>query len=206
MKQIAQLVKADVGLEVACIDLGGWDTHANQVTAADPTVGNMANRLRSLSTGVSALITDLQDRFDATEKDKQGITVVVMSEFGRRVMENGGLGTDHGHGNAMFTFGRGINGGKVYTNPWPGLADENLDRGDLKGTTEYRDVLGEILEKRVGNDRVGEVFPDHVFNYLGLARALEGGTTIEPTPVPVPTDVAPSPDNKIYLPWTNNNR
>lgn len=205
MRQIAQLIRADVGLEVACIDLGGWDTHANQVNTGDTTTGNMANRLRSLSTGVSALITDLRNRFDPTEKNEQGITIVVMSEFGRRAFENGGLGTDHGHGNAMFTFGRGINGGKVYTNPWPGLADEDLDRGDLRGTTEYRDVLAEILEKRIGNDRVAEIFPGHIFNYMGLARPLEAGTVV-PTPVPVPTDETPEREHTIHLPWTNSDR
>jgi len=204
LKQIAQLVKADVGLEVACVDLGGWDTHANQVNPDDPTVGNMANRLSSLSTGITAFIDDLQDRFDPTEKDKQGVTVVVMSEFGRRAFENGTYGTDHGHGNAMFVFGRGINGGEVFVNPWPGLADEDLDRGDLAGTTEYRDVLGEILEKRVGNDRITEVFPDHVFNYRGVARPLDTGVVPSPTPGVEPTpDPGPGDDHRVFLPWGN---
>ena len=202
LMQIAQLVKADLGLEVACIDIGGWDTHANQVSPDDPTTGNMANLLRNLSRGITAFIDDLRDHFDPREaENNQGVTILVMSEFGRRAFENGNLGTDHGHGNAMFAFGRGVNGGKVYGR-WPGLAPEFRDRGDLAGTTEYRDILAEILAKRVGNDKLTEVFPGHTFNYLGLATAL-AGTPTGPTPGPEPTDPPPVevPDNTIYMPY-----
>jgi uncharacterized protein (DUF1501 family) len=207
MQQIAQLVKADVGLEVACIDIGGWDTHANQVDAANPAAGNMANLMNSLASGITAFLTDLTDYWTSP-----GLTVVAMSEFGRRAGENGGRGTDHGHGNAMFVFGKGINGGKVYAN-WPTLAEDKLDRGDLAGTTEYRDVLGELLSKRMGNARIAEVFPNHSFNFLGLAQP-RGGTVATPTPPPtgqptrqptaVPTaqpTTPPDATKRVYLPW-----
>ncbi len=200
LQQIAQLVKADVGLEVACVDMGGWDTHANQVDAADPTTGNMANNMNSLASGITALLTDLTDYWTSP-----GVTVAVMSEFGRRAGENGGRGTDHGHGNVMYVFGKGINGGKVYGD-WPTLDEDKLDRGDLRGTTEYRDVLGEILSKRVGNARIAEVFPNHSFNYLGLAEPREPAlaTPTPTTQVPVETPV-PTPDTsrRVYLPWAN---
>ncbi|HQZ70583.1 MAG: DUF1501 domain-containing protein [Anaerolineae bacterium] len=212
MMQIAQLVKAEVGLEVACVDIGGWDTHANQVVAGDTTNGNMATRMRELAGGISALITDLHDRFESGAT-KQGVTVVVMSEFGRRAFENGGTGTDHGHGNVMFTFGRGIKGHKVYTNRWPGLADDDLDRGDLARTTEYRDVLGEILLKRTGNTNIADVFPGHAFNFLGLANDL--GPTVAPTNTPAqptavpttppePTTPPVGPSHRIFIPNVGN--
>jgi uncharacterized protein (DUF1501 family) len=203
MMQIAQLVKADVGLEVACIDIGGWDTHANQVDAADPTRGNMANLMARMASGITALMTDLRDYWEGADPDP-GVNVVVMSEFGRRAYENGGRGTDHGHGNAMYVLGSGVNGGAVYARPWPGLAEENLDRGDLAGTTEYRDILGELLQKRQGNPRIADVFPGHTFDFLGLARTR--ATTVptpEPTqapPTPVPT--APAEEHRIYIPFT----
>ena len=209
---VAQLVKAEVGLEVACVDIGGWDTHANQVVAGDTTNGNMATRMRELAGGISALITDLHDRFESGAT-KQGVTVVVMSEFGRRAFENGGTGTDHGHGNVMFTFGRGIKGHKVYTNRWPGLADDDLDRGDLARTTEYRDVLGEILLKRTGNTNIADVFPGHAFNFLGLANDL--GPTVAPTNTPAqptavpttppePTTPPVGPSHRIFIPNVGN--
>ncbi len=187
--------------------MGGWDTHANQVAAGDPTTGNMAGRMSQLSRAISALITDLRDRFEEGSA-KQGITILVMSEFGRRVRENGGTGTDHGHGNCWFVFGRGINGGKVYTRKWPGLSPENLYRqDDLARTTEYRDVLGELLVKRMGNDQVGEVFPGHAFNFLGLAKednpTAPTDTPPEPTPVPT-TDPGPSDEtHTIHIPVVN---
>ena len=206
MMQIAQLVKAEVGLEVACIDLGGWDTHANQVDPDNPTTGNMANRMSQMAGGISGFITDLHERFES-QSLKQGVTVLVMSEFGRRVAENGGLGTDHGHANCWYVFGRGINGGEIYVRDWPGLQD--LYRNDdLKRTTEYRDVLGEILLKRMGNANVSDVFPSHVFNFLGLAREVEAPVSPTATPPVVPptvTPVDPGPDeNKIFIPVVKN--
>ncbi len=198
LMQVARLVKADVGLEVACVDITGWDTHANQVTADDPTQGYMATLLQRLGTGVTAFLTDLSDYLN-----EPGISLVTMSEFGRRATENGGLGTDHGHGNCMFVFGGGIKGGKVYRD-WPGLSDDDLDRGDLAGTIEYRDVLGELLSKRLGSSRITDVFPTMpAFNFVGLAEAKQLAPTAEPTDEPTPTSTATpdGPEGRVYLPW-----
>ena len=117
LKQIAQLVKADVGLEVAFAESGNWDHHANQGGAT----GLLANRLDDLARGIAALVRDLGDRM-------QDVVVMTMSEFGRAVAENGSRGTDHGHGNAMMIMGGGVRGGKVY-GEWPGLAREQRHDG-----------------------------------------------------------------------------
>jgi len=158
MRMIAQLIKADVGVEVACVDVGGWDTHVAQ----GGTVGTMASQLTELAEGLAAFYEDLQAQMG-------NVTVVVMSEFGRRAQENGGLGTDHGHGNMMMTLGGGLNGGQVYAR-WPGLHDEQLvGPGDLAVTTDYRDVLGEIIQKRLNNPLLPVIFPGYTVNPLGLA-------------------------------------
>jgi uncharacterized protein (DUF1501 family) len=153
LAQIALLAKADVGLEVACIDIGGWDTHVQQ--GADE--GRMPQLMASLASGLREKMND--------------VTVVTMSEFGRRLAENGGGGTDHGHGGVMFVMGGGILGGKVYGD-WPGLAPENLyGPGDLAITTDFREVLAEIVQKRLGNDRIEEIFPGYRADRdLGLAK------------------------------------
>lgn len=160
LQQIAQLIKAEVGLEVACVDVGGWDTHANQGGAE----GTLARLLQELAEGMSAL------RIDLGERMKQ-VTLVTMSEFGRRAAENGSGGTDHGHANAMFVMGGGAVGGKVHAR-WPGLARDKLyGPGDLALTTDYRDVLAEILTLRMGNLRVAEVFPGYTPSPRGIVRA-----------------------------------
>lgn len=157
MKQVAQLIKAEVGLEVACVDIGGWDTHANE----GPQLSTL---LKEFGDGLAALWTDLGDRM-------QNVTVVTMSEFGRRVAENSSGGTDHGHANAMFVLGGGVVGGKVHGD-WPGLAPDKLvDPGDLALTTDYRDVLSEILQRRVGNPATSEVFPNYTANLRGVVQA-----------------------------------
>ncbi len=158
MRMVAQLIKAEVGVEVACIDLGGWDTHVAQGGAS----GTLANLLTELADGLTAFYEDLQAQMG-------NVTVVVMSEFGRRLQENGGLGTDHGHGNMMMVLGGGINGGRVFAN-WPGLHDEQLvGPGDLAVTIDYRDVLGELIQKRLNNPLLPDIFPDYTVNPLGLA-------------------------------------
>ncbi|MFQ5459242.1 MAG: DUF1501 domain-containing protein [Anaerolineae bacterium] len=201
LKQIAQLIKADVGLEVACVDIGGWDTHAGQVTPGTPAAGRMAQLADWLSNGITAFMTDLQPNFIGGAEPR--VTIVTMSEFGRRATENGGNGTDHGHGNLMFLFGAGINGGEVYTNPWPGLRDEDLYRGDLAGTSEYRDVLGEILAKRLGNTQIDQVFPNHAFEFHGVAKEREfEPPTPGPSPTPGATATPAGPNSRIYLPWS----
>lgn len=147
LRQVAQLIKADVGLEVACIDLGGWDTHENQGTHG----GFFQHQLDILARGLGAFYTDLQDRMG-------GVSVVTMSEFGRRVAENASYGTDHGHGNFMLLMGGGAQGGRVYAN-WPTLAPAALNDGDLAITTDYRDVLAEVLTRRLHNPAIDRVFP-----------------------------------------------
>ncbi len=158
LQMVAHLIKADVGVEVACVDVGGWDTHVAQGSVE----GVMARNLDDVGQGLAAFYEDLGPQMDS-------VTVVVMSEFGRRVQENGGLGTDHGHGNMMMAMGGGINGGKVFAN-WPGLHDEQLDGpGDLAITTDYRDVLGSIIQNRLNNPRLTDIFPNYTVNDLGLA-------------------------------------
>jgi uncharacterized protein (DUF1501 family) len=148
LKQIAQLVKADVGLEVAFAESGNWDHHANQGAA----VGVLANRLDDLSRGIAALARDLGDRM-------QDVLVMTMSEFGRAVTENGSRGTDHGHGNAMMILGGGVRGGKVYGR-WPGLAREQRHDGrDLAVTTDFRAVFNEVVRGHLGLADTSRVFP-----------------------------------------------
>jgi uncharacterized protein (DUF1501 family) len=150
MRSLAQLIKAEVGLEVGCVDIGGWDTHETQ-----GTINGTFNRiLREMTNGIAALLKDLGDI-------SNNVTVVTMSEFGRRVEENDSRGTDHGHGNVMFVAGGGVNGGKVY-GTWPGMADDLLDDGDLDVTTDFRDILSEIVSKRLLNPLVDQVFPQYV--------------------------------------------
>ena len=157
LQQIAQLIKADVGLEVACLDLGGWDTHENQGTNG----GKMAFMMENLARGLGAFHADLGGM--------TGVSVVVMSEFGRRVRENGSWGTDHGHGNLMLVLGDGIAGGQVMTK-WPSLTPDALDDGDLAITIDYRDVLAEIVTARLGNPAISEVFPKYAPNPIGLTE------------------------------------
>ncbi|MCA0457282.1 MAG: DUF1501 domain-containing protein [Chloroflexi bacterium] len=156
LKQIAQLIKSDVGLEVACLDLGGWDTHENQGTHG----GFFSDHLSILGRSLSAFYADLGDHIN-------NVTVVTMSEFGRRVAENASNGTDHGHGNFMLLMGGGVKGGKVYSN-WPTLAPDALNDGDLAITTDYRDVLAEVISQRLKNPSVEQVFPNFTHTPLGL--------------------------------------
>ena len=148
--QIAQLSKADVGLEVAFADLGGWDTHVHQGGAQ----GQLAARLSDFSRSIAALVTDLGERMADT-------VVLTMSEFGRAVRENGNRGTDHGHGNAMMVIGGGVRGGKVYGR-WPGLAtDRRYEGRDLAVTTDFRDVFGEVVVRHLGLGNAQPVFPGY---------------------------------------------
>jgi uncharacterized protein (DUF1501 family) len=160
LKQIAQLIKADLGLEVACVDLDGWDLHAAQGRGT----GAMADLLNELANGLTAFHTDLSDRM-------RRITLVTMSEFGRRVRDNASGGTDHGHGNFMFLLGGNVKGGRVYGD-WPGLASDQLvGPGDLAITTDYRTVLAEVVARRLGNANLEDVFPGFTSRaYLGLVR------------------------------------
>jgi len=150
LKQTAMLIKAEVGLEVSAIDVGGWDTHFAQ----GASTGQMANLMKDLADGLAAFHADMQDHMSQ-------LTTVTMSEFGRRASENGSLGTDHGHGSMMMVVGGNVNGGKVH-GEWPGLREGQLiGPGDLAVTTDYRDVLSEILVKRLKNPASTEVFPNY---------------------------------------------
>ncbi|MCI0477028.1 MAG: DUF1501 domain-containing protein [Anaerolineales bacterium] len=154
---VAQLIKADLGLEVACVDLGGWDMHVQE----EAQISRLADEFGK---GLGAFHADLQDQM-------KRITLVTMSEFGRRVQENSNRGTDHGHGGVMFALGGNIKGGKVYGD-WPSLSKDKLyGPGDLAITTDWRDVLGEIAQKRLGNSNLAAVFPNYnTFKFRGLAR------------------------------------
>jgi uncharacterized protein (DUF1501 family) len=149
LRQIAQLVKADVGLEIAFAEAGGWDTHVNQ----GASVGQLAQRLNDFSQGIAALARDLGDRMD-------DVIILTMSEFGRAVAENGNRGTDHGHGNAMFVVGgHNVRGGKVYGR-WPGLAREQRYEGrDLAVTTDFRSVFNEVVRGHLGVADTRAIFP-----------------------------------------------
>jgi len=159
LRQLAQLIKGELGLEAACIDLGGWDTHETQGVQD----GQFAALTASLGAGLAAFATDLGDRM-------QNVTVVTMSEFGRTTRENASGGTDHGHGNAMLLLGGGVIGGHVY-HRWPGMAPGNLDsEGDLVVTVDYRDVFAEILQNRLLNPALSDVLPNFVPTPLGALR------------------------------------
>jgi uncharacterized protein (DUF1501 family) len=150
LRQIAQLAKADVGLEVAFAESNGWDHHVNEGAAT----GQLALRLDDFTRGLAALVTDLADRLEDT-------VILTMSEFGRAVAENGNRGTDHGHGNAMLVMGGGVRGGQVY-GTWPGLAREQRFEGrDLAITTDFRDVFGEIVVRHLGVANPRSIFPGY---------------------------------------------
>jgi uncharacterized protein (DUF1501 family) len=159
LRQTAALIRADVGLEAACIDLGGWDTHADQGT----TTGVQAALMTELAEGLAAFHTDMG-------ADMNRITLVVMSEFGRRLAENANVGTDHGHGGAMLLMSGNLTPVPVITR-WPGLSLEALDRGeDLAITIDYRDVLSEIIVLRLNNPAIASVIPEYTAQALGLFR------------------------------------
>ncbi len=148
LKQIAQLLKADLGVEAAFSDIGGWDTHQNQGGAT----GQLANRLTVFANGIAAFWKDMGD-------EAENITLVTMSEFGRTARQNGTGGTDHGHANVMFVLGGQVKGGKVY-GKWPGLDNGQLNEGrDLTVTTDFRRVLGEAAYKTLGAKNMEAVFP-----------------------------------------------
>jgi uncharacterized protein (DUF1501 family) len=162
LKQLAQLIKANLGVQVAFADIGGWDHHVNEGS----TQGQIANVLREFSQSLSALWIDLGDLADDT-------VIVTMSEFGRTARENGNRGTDHGHANVMFVMGGPVQGGKVY-GQWPGLDQAQLYEGrDLAVTTDFRRVLSEVVSRHLGNSDLGPVFPgfenrpDHFLRVLG---------------------------------------
>jgi uncharacterized protein (DUF1501 family) len=150
LQQIAQLIKMDLGVEIAFADVGGWDTHVNQGAAT----GQLANRLDDFAKSIEALVNDLGDRMS-------DVTILTMSEFGRMAKENGNGGTDHGHAGALFVIGGDVKGGKVY-GKWPGLQPEQLYEGrDLALTTDFRSVFAEVAGRHLGATQLGEIFPGY---------------------------------------------
>lgn len=160
LRSAAVLIKANVGIEAAQIDIGGWDTHSSQ----DPIAGSMFHTMSDFSNSLGAFYADVI----ATGFP---VTVVVVSEFGRNVRENGSNGTDHGRGTTMFAMGKGIAGGRVLTKNWPTLATAKLADGqDLQVTVDYKDILAEIVQNRLGNSNLGFVFPTWTPSFLGVTR------------------------------------
>ncbi|MBI2555740.1 MAG: DUF1501 domain-containing protein [Candidatus Rokubacteria bacterium] len=148
LRQIAQLIKADIGLEIAFLDSGGWDTHAVQGNSQ----GQLANRLRELAEGLAAFDRDLGDRM-------ADVVVLTMSEFGRTVQENGIRGTDHGHATVMLALGGPVKGGKVY-GKWPGISRQQLFEGrDLEVTTDFRNLFAEVAVRHLAVPAAGLLFP-----------------------------------------------
>ena len=150
LRQLAQLIKANLGVQVAFADIGGWDHHVNEGAAE----GQLANVLGDFSQSIAAFWNDLGDLGEDT-------VVVTMSEFGRTARENGNRGTDHGHANVMFVLGGPVKGGKVYGR-WPGLDQSQLYEGrDLALTTDFRQVIGEAVTRHLGNKNLAAVFPGY---------------------------------------------
>jgi uncharacterized protein (DUF1501 family) len=163
LQQIAQMIKGNIGLEVAFLDIGGWDHHVNEGSVQ----GQLANLLREFGDSLAAFHKDMGDGM-------RDVTLVTMSEFGRTAAENGNRGTDHGHANCMFLMGGDVLGGKVY-GKWPGLEGEHLYEGrDLNVTTDFRQVLGELVQRHLGNNDLKYVFPGFTYDprkALGIVRA-----------------------------------
>jgi uncharacterized protein (DUF1501 family) len=160
LRSVAVLIKNDVGIEAAQVDLGGWDTHSAQ----DPIAGSMFRTMQDFSNSLAAFYADII----ATG---YSVTVVSVSEFGRNVRENGSNGTDHGRGTVMFAMGKGIVGGRVLTKNWPGLARDVLADGqDLQVTVDYKDILAEIVQRRLANPNLDVVFPTWNPTMLGVTR------------------------------------
>jgi uncharacterized protein (DUF1501 family) len=173
LKAVAQMIKLDLGLRVATVDLGGWDHHENE--GVNDLYGPFYRLAGQLAQGLHAFYSDLPDQ-------QNKLTVVVMSEFGRRLGLNQSSGTDHGHGNMMMVLGGQVNGGKMY-GTWKGLETENLDQGqDLAITTDFRTVLSEIVVRQLGNIKLGTVFPSITPEIYSPATKLNivNGPDLEP--------------------------
>jgi uncharacterized protein (DUF1501 family) len=160
LRSVAAIITNNIGIEAAQVDLGGWDTHSAQ----DPNGGSMFRTMQDFSNSLAAFYGDII----ATNAN---VTLVAFSEFGRNVRENGSNGTDHGRAAALFAMGKGIKGGRVITKNWQPLARENLEAGqDLRVTIDYKDILAEIVQNRLGNPNLGYVFPTWTPTMLGVTR------------------------------------
>ena len=161
IRSAAALIKADAGVEALAVDIGGWDTHENQGTL----FGGLSQIMSGLGGALGAFHTDV------IGEGNHNVTVVVMSEFGRNVRQNASNGTDHGHGNMMLAMGTHINGGQVLAD-WPGLEPEQLYEGqDLDVTIDYRDILAEIVQNRLGNMALDQVFPEFTPTFRNITTA-----------------------------------
>jgi uncharacterized protein (DUF1501 family) len=164
LRQVAQLAKSNVGLEIAFAETGNWDHHVNEGS----TQGLLAARLDDFARGISALVADLGERMRDT-------VILTMSEFGRALAQNGSRGTDHGHGNAMLVIGAGVNGGRVY-GTWPGLERDRLFEGrDLQVTTDFRDVFAEVVTSHLGVGDVSGIFPGYVIRAENRKNFMRNG-------------------------------
>jgi uncharacterized protein (DUF1501 family) len=159
LKDIARMIRGGAGLRVASVDVGGWDMHTAMGKADS---GQLRTHLGDLAAALAAFAADLGPALD-------NVNLVTMSEFGRRVTENGSGGADHGHGGLMMLLGGGLNGGKVH-GTWPGLAPAALDHGDLAGANDHRDVLAEVVCRRFGVGNVSPIFPGYAPRTLGVCR------------------------------------
>jgi len=163
LRDLARLIKANIGLQIACLDYGDWDMHHDIGKPGDAR-GWMHRQLADVAGSLAAFAADLGSALGR-------VSVVTLSEFGRRAAENGSGGADHGHGQAVLLLGGGIVGGRVH-GAWPGLAAGALDQGDVAGVTDYRSVLGELLQKRCGLGALDAVFPGFTPAPLGLATQI----------------------------------
>lgn len=165
LRSAAALIKSDVGIEAVHAFNGGWDTHAQAGPISTLDGGYMHTKMLELSGTLAAFYADVIETARTN-----GVTVVLVSEFGRNARENGNRGFDHGRGNVAFVMGKKIAGGKVLTNGWPGLARENLENGqDLKVTLDHRDLLAEVVRNRLGNANP-TVFPDYQPKVYGITK------------------------------------
>jgi uncharacterized protein (DUF1501 family) len=159
LMDVARVIKADIGLQVAAVDYGDWDMHTD---LGDVDAGWLYDKLDELSNSMAAFATDLGGKFN-------DVTVVTLTEFGRSLTENGSGGVDHGHGQAVLLLGGGVQGGEVHGS-WPTLEPSALVGGDLAGTTDYRQILAEILEKRCEGSQISTVFPGLTSDRLGVVK------------------------------------
>jgi uncharacterized protein (DUF1501 family) len=161
LSDVARVIKADVGLQVAAVDYGDWDMH---VDMGDVDSGWLHDKLTELGNALAAFATDLGNKL-------ADVTLVTLTEFGRSLTENGSGGVDHGHGHAVLLLGGGVQGGQVH-GTWPTLEPDARDEaGDLVGTTDYRQILAEILEKRCAGSQMSTVFPGLTSERIGVVRA-----------------------------------
>jgi uncharacterized protein (DUF1501 family) len=178
LKDLATLLRAEVGMQVATVDVGGWDTHTDEVNQLDRNLASAAGSL-------AAFLTDLGPQ------RRKRVTVAVVTEFGRRVAMNASGGTDHGHGSVVWLLGGGVVGARVHGR-WTPLTAGSLDSGDVPGVNEVFDVLGELAQKRLGVGSLTALFPGHNFSPLGLAKATSIPMPNRPPP-PVPIGGGPRP-------------